>query len=267
MTTATINYFQPPTECPACKTALEMDGAYLVCRGDDCPAQVAGSMRRWVEKIGVLHFGESLVEALIDAKMVEDIADLYEVDPDVAAKLVMGDRLAGGTATKGFANLHARKELDLHIFVGSLGIPLIGRSMAQTIVDGGFDTLDKMSMATPAQIAAIPGMGQTKALAFVKGFWERIHLIGKLLSAGVKIKTRASGIMNGKTMCQTGFRDKAQEDAFVAQGGSIKSGVSKDLSYLVCVDKSSNSGKMGKAKTYGTEILTCEEMWKILLGK
>lgn len=253
------------SHCPACQTPLVMDGEYLVCRGDNCPAQTKGAITRWISKIGVLHFGESLVEALMEAGMVEDIADLYTVDPHVAAKLVVSNRLAGGTATKAFANLNARKELDLHVFLGSLGIPLIGRSMAQTIVNGGFDTLDKISQATPAQIAAIPGVGQTKAVSFVKGFWDRISLIAKLLSVGVTIKRKIVGAMTGKSMCVTGFRDQDLCDAFEAQGGTVKSGVSRGLDYLVAKDPTDNSGKLAKARQYGTKVIGIDDM-KQLLG-
>ena len=67
--------------------------------------------------------GETLIEALIDAGMVLDPGDLYTVDPDEAAKLLIGGRVAGGTATKAFKNLHKKKQLDLaNLLVKELSI-------------------------------------------------------------------------------------------------------------------------------------------------
>ena len=68
--------FEPPETCPECGSPTVMDGEYLVCNGDACPAQIKGMITRWIKKIGVLHFGDTLVEALISAGLVEDIADL-----------------------------------------------------------------------------------------------------------------------------------------------------------------------------------------------
>ena len=75
------NVIQTPSCCPECNTALEMDGEYLVCRGEDCPAQVLGGISRWVTKIGVLGLGDSIIEALIEYAGVTDPADLYTLDP------------------------------------------------------------------------------------------------------------------------------------------------------------------------------------------
>jgi len=265
----TRNYFQVPTECPECHTKLERDGEYLVCRGEECPAQIVGAIERWIKKIGVLHFGRALIEALVDADLVEDIADLYTADPDTAAALYMGERRVGGTASKAFKNLHAKRELDLHVFVGALGIPLIGRSMAKMLVDGGLDSLDKMYQTDVAAVANIPGVGQTKATSFCTGYWNRMGLIAKLLGAGVTIKKVVDGPLSGKTFCLTGFRDPALQDALEGAGGVVK-GVSKKLDYLVLQDPSSTSGKAKKARSYNDKgqaniaLIGIDDAWALV---
>lgn len=255
-TTAPRNYFAPPTTCPCCQGSVTWDGEYLVCRNDDCSAQVAGSVKRWVKKIGVLHVGDSLIETLVDAGMVEDPADLYTLDPAQVANLTMGQRRVGSTADKAINNLNKAKELDLHVLVGSLGIPMVGRSTVEKIVEAGFDTLDKMLKATEAQIAAIPGVGPVKGHNFVKGFYERLWLIWKLLGNGIKIKRKIQGRFTGMTALVTGFRgadEKAIVDAFTAEGGVMKSSVSRSLTYLICKDANSQSGKAKKARDYNAQ--------------
>jgi len=255
--------FDVPTSCPECNTRLERDGEYLVCRGLDCPAQIAGAIKRWVQKIGVLHCGEALIEALIEAGMVQDMADLYLLDPDKAASVDINGRRAGGSATKAITNLNSKKTLPIHVFVGALGIPLIGRSMAKIIVDAGYTSLSDMLKAHISDIAKIPGVGDTKARSFVEGFFDRAGLIVKLTTdAGIRVQA-ATGPLVGTSFCLTGFRDAKLTDALEKLGATVKGSVSKKLDYLVSSDPNSQTGKATKARQYGTKVIGIDEANKM----
>lgn len=251
--------FDTPNACPACTGALIRDGEYLVCRNEDCEAQTAGAVKRWVKKVGVLHVGDTLIEALVEAGFVEDPADLYTLDADKVADLEIGGRRVGGTADKAITNLNAKKAMPIHVLVGSLGLsPLIGRSMVETIAAGGYDTLSKMFKAKISDIAAIPGVGQTKAEAFVHGFANKSWLIAKLLGNGIEI-TVSSGALVGTTWCFTGFRDATLAAAIEAQGGTVKDSASKSLTYLVALDPTGNSTKLAAARKNGTKVIGKDE--------
>jgi DNA ligase (NAD+) len=258
-----------PLVCPDCNTAVIRDGAYLICpNGDTCPAQISGAIKRWIAKIGIKHFGTSLIDMLCETGTIERIADLYRLDPAKVAAMDMGGRKVGGSADKAFKNLHAATTMPLHVFVGSLGIPLIGRSMAKTLVDAGLDSLNAMSKAKIADVANIPGVGQTKAEAFVDGFWDLLDrgtIAG--LMAHITIAAKATGAFTGKSICMTGFRDNTMVTAIEGQGGTVKSGVSKSLTILVTKDPASTSGKAAKARKYGTEVIGIDEMWDRLGGR
>ena len=259
-----------PDNCPECGTAVVRQGAYLVCpNGETCPAQISGAMKRWIAKIGVKHFGTALIDLLCETGKVERIADLYLLDPDKVAAMEFPDcRRVGGVAAKAFKNLHAKTTLPLHVFIGSLGIPLIGRSMAKTIVDAGYDSLNAMSKAKAADVAAIPGMGSTKATAFVDGFWELLDRgVVASLRAHIDIAAKATGAFSDKSLCMTGFRDAQMVSAIESQGGTVKSGVSKGLDILVIKDPTSASGKAQKARKYGTELVGIDDMWNRLGGR
>jgi len=230
-----------------------------MCKNEDCEAQAAGAIKRWVKKIGVLHVGETLIEAWVETGLIADPADLYTMDPDAAEDTDLGGRKAGGSAAKAIKNLNAKKVLPLHVIVGSLGIPMIGRSMAKTIVDAGYDSLSKLYKAKIGQIASISGVGQSKADAFVKGFAKRAGMVGKLVGeAGIEVQV-VSGALAGKTFCFTGFRDRDLQESLEKNGGTVKSGVSKGLDYLVMLDPTSTSGKAQKARKYGTSLITPDE--------
>jgi len=163
-------------------------------------------------------------------------------------------------------NLHAKKELPLHVLVGSLGIDLWGRSMCKKLVDQGYDTLEKMQNATAAEIAALPQMGQTKAHSFVDGLKAQAgNLRGILLH--ITIKPPCTGPLKGLTVCMTGFRDADMHTAIEQAGGTVKGSVSKGLSFLVLKDINSTSSKAKKAKAQGTQCIGIEHMWGLLGGR
>jgi len=266
----TTIYFSAPTECPECGTPTTMDGAYLMCSNTlGCPAQISGAVKRWVSKLGIKFMGETLIDALCDQGAIKGIADLYRLDPFLVSNMEMNGRKVGASANRGWDSLEAHKDLPLHVFVGSLGIPLIGRSMAKTIVDGGFDTLDKMKAATVGDLAAIPKVGGTKAQSFVDGLalLDRRGVLDDLLSVGITIQAPATGDLKGVSVCMSGFRDADMVNAIEAQGGTIKSSVGKTLGYLVLKDPKSTSGKAKKAHQYGVAVIGIEEMWEKLGGR
>lgn len=258
-------YFLAPTLCPACDHKLVMDGEYLVCRGEDCSAQVLGGISRWVKKIGVLGMGDSVIEALIEHAGVTDAADLYALDATKCESIVTasGSRL-GRTAHIVLDELRSKSDVALFAFVGSLGIPDTGRSICKSIEDAGFDTLEKMEAATVAEIASIPGMGSTKAQKFVDGFRARRTLMDKLQDNGVSIKAKSVGVMTGKSVCFTGVRSPELEKAIENAGGTVKGSVGSGLTYLVQKDKASQSGKSQKAVSLGVQITDLDGMWAIL---
>jgi DNA ligase (NAD+) len=254
----------PPTDCPCCGTALQMDGEYLVCNGTMCSAQVSGSIKRWVKKVGILDWGTSVIDVLVDSELIKDPADLYKLDETTLSAVQLSGRRVGSGAKTMLANLHAKTDLPVNVVVGSLGIDLMGRSMVKKLVDAGYDTLDALATATVQEFASVPGMGQTKAEAFHSGFHFRSGLISKLVMNGITIKAPSTGFLKGMTVCMTGFRDAAMHDAIEAAGGTIKSSVVRDLDYLVAKDPSSTSGKAKKARDQLTHIVSIEDMQSLL---
>lgn len=266
------DFFDPPSHCPCCDSALAMDGEYLVCQNLDCSAQVMGSLKRWLVKNGVLHFGDALLTAVTEEGMVKTIGDLYRLQEDQFASLEMDGRRVGGMAKRALKSLHSKKEITLDHFVGSLGIPLVGRKGVLLLMKAGFDDLDKLDRASFGELAAVDGFGPTKAASFEAGFASRKNLMLDILAAGVSIKEpevvqQTGTAMAGQVVCMTGFRDKDMATAIEAAGGEISSGVSKKTTLLVAKDPASTSGKAKKARSQGTEIIGPDAMWDRLGGR
>jgi len=260
--------FHTPDKCPVCATAVKMEGEYLLCPNTEtCPAQVSGAVKAWVTKIGLKGWGETIIDTLCEQGIINSPADLYKLDAGELADVQMEGRRVGGTADIILTELHAKKDMPLHVLVGSLNIPLCSRSTCKTLVDAGFDTLDKMRAAKMVEVAAVPSMGVGRAEAFVRGLLTRKELIDALLAAGITVAKPSDGPLKGKSFCMTGFRDSDMQAAIEAAGGTIKSGVSKDLTTLIAKDWKSNSGKAQKAQQYGVEVIGIDEMWDRLGGQ
>ena len=91
-----------------------------------------------------------------------------------------------------------------------------------------------------------------------------------LASGTITIIAAAEGLFSGKTFCFTGelvSMKRADAEQIVRNlGGSCKSSVTKDLSYLVTNDTESGSSKNKKAAQFGIPVIT-EKEFLSLAGK
>ena len=256
----------PPTECPACGTTLFEDGEYLFCpNSSKCPAQVAGSVKNWTKKLGVLGWGDAVVDALCNAGLISDISSIYYLsNSDIAELELASGRVVGNaTAVKMVENLHSANTIPIHVFIGSLGIQGIGRSLCKELVDRGLTTLDKMLRATIDDIAEIQGFGQVRASLFCDSVKSMEPMIDRILSADIEITSPTRGKLTGISVCLTGFRDKELSDRIESLGGVIKSSVGRGLTYLVQKNKDSTSAKAVAASNLGIEVISVEKMNEI----
>ena len=247
---------EPPASCATCDATLEKSGEYLSCRNRKCRALVEGRIQNWIDAIGVLEWGDKLIAQLVDADLVREPADLYKLTAEQIAKL---ERRGMTIANKVLANLRAQLPLSLPKFLAALGIENFGLQTAKALVAAGYDSLDKLQAAKLDELAPLPGVGPAKAKAIVEGMKARKSEIARLLAAGVVPVTQASaGPLAGKTFCFTGAlgRPRKELEKLVEErGGTLLSGVTKELNYLVMADPNSGSSKAQKAKQYGTQCL------------
>ena len=245
-----------PTACATCQQPLARRGEYLVCTNLECRALVEGRIQRWVGVQDIHEWGDKLIAQLVEAKLVREPADLYKLQLDDIASLERRGKLI---AKKVLENLRAKLPLSLPVFLASLGIDEFALETAKLIVGSGYDTLEKVQAVTADELAQIKGMGAIRAKAVVAGLEARRDEIARLLAAGVvPVAPSAGGALAGKTFCFTGALSrprKEYEGMVEMHGGSVLSGVTKDLAYLVLADASSGSSKAEKARKYGTQCI------------
>jgi DNA ligase (NAD+) len=244
---------KPPATCATCDSTLVKIGEYLACRNKRCQALIEGRIENWLDAIGVLEWGDALIRQLVEAKLVGEPADLYQLRPEQIATLERRGMVIG---KKVIDNLRAQLPVTLPAFLAALGIEGFGLQTAKAIVAAGFDTLDKVQQATLAELSAIPGVGPSKGNAAFEGLKERKAEIARLVAAGVEpiTKTKAGPLL-GRTFCFTGALSRPRkelEQLVEDNGGTLLAGVTKELNYLVMADPESGSSKSQKARQYGT---------------
>ena len=245
-----------PTKCGVCASKLVSEGEFISCRNTECRAVVEGRIKNWVEAQDVHDFGGHIVGELVRAKLVKEPSDLYKLRFEDVAKL---EHMGEISAKKILANLRAKLPLSLPLFLASLGIEHFALLTAKLIVSNGFDTLEKVRQATEAQLTKIPGLGPSKAKVVVEGLKVRSAEIERLLAVGVvPVAPAHGGPLLGQSFCFTGALSrprKEYEDMVEKHGGTLLSGVTKDLKYLVMADPNSGSSKAEKARKYGTKCI------------
>lgn len=200
--------------------------------------------------------GEKNVVALVDAKLVHDLADIYALKKEEVLKL---DRFAEVSAQKLIDAIQAKKSPELPRFIFGLGIRHVG---SQTAIDLAeyFGSLERLSTATLDQLLRVEGIGAVVAESVLGWFADEdnLELLKKFVALDVQphYESKAKGPLMGKSFVITGTleqlsRDEAA-DKIRALGGTFQSSVGKDTSYLV-VGKNVGASKLAKAAKFGTE--------------
>lgn len=201
--------------------------------------------------------GEKNVVALVDAGLVADLADIYDISKKQLLEL---DRFGEISAEKLVNAIAASKQPPLERFIYGLGIRHVG---AQTAIDLArtFESIDGLAAATIDQLEAVEGIGKVVAESIAAWFGDEdnLALLEKFKNAGVAPHfERKTGKLAGQSFVITGTlqtmsRDEAA-DRIRALGGTFQSSVAKDTTYLVAGGKVGAS-KLTKAKQYGTRII------------
>ena len=210
--------------------------------------------------------GEKNVEALVDAELVRDLADIYTLAKE---QLLTLERFADISAQKLIDAIAAKKQPPLERFVYGLGIRHVG---AQTAIDlvNHFESLDKLAQAGIDELQSVDGVGVVVAESIVAWFADEDNaaLLEKFTLLGVTPIYKAKrGELAGKSFVITGTlqsmsRDQAAEK-IRALGGTFQTSVGKDTTYLVAGGKVGAS-KLARAEKYGTKVIDEAVFMKIV---
>ena len=213
--------------------------------------------------------GEKNVEALVEAGLVNDLADIYLLEKK---QLLALERFAEISAQKLITAIADKKQPNLERFLYGLGIRHIG---AQTAIDlaNRFESIERLALATIDELRKVDGVGEIVAESVVAWFADEdnMKLLQKFADLGVAPQfNKKSGRLVGQSFVITGTLQSMGRDAAADNirelGGTFQTAVAKDTTYLVAGGKVGAS-KLKKAEQYGTKIIDEQEFLAIIAGK
>jgi DNA ligase (NAD+) len=264
--------FVMPTHCPDCNTKLvkmKADDAAWRCPNEACPSRAWKRIEHFASKsaLDIEGLGEKNVIALLNAGLVNDVADIYALTEEQVVAL---DRFAKVSAAKLVTAIQAKKQPPLAKFIYGLGIRHIG---TQTAIDlaNKFRSLEAVAAATIDDLAAVEGIGDVVAESAVEYFSEpsTLTLLEKFKAQGVwpTEVTQVGGKLSGQNFVVTGTLQTMSRDAAAekirALGGTFQSAVGKDTDYLVA-GANVGASKLAKAAKYGTKQLSEDDLIRLL---
>ncbi len=252
-----------PAACPVCGSSLIKDSGESAWRCENliCDAQIKRRIEHFCSRdaMDITGFGEAAVAQLVDAGLVRDPADMYDL---TAEKLIQIDRIGEKSADNMIRAIQKSREQTLERLVYALGIRYVGEESAKDI-SKYCKTIDRLLTIREEELVTIHGIGERTAQSIRRFSDDPLNrkLIQRLVAAGVNPVYENTSIKKplflGKTFVLTGilptFTRQQAKVLIEERGGQVTGSVSKKTDFVLAGTDSGS--KLDKAKALGIEII------------
>ncbi|WP_121744229.1 NAD-dependent DNA ligase LigA [Natronorubrum halophilum] len=267
-------HYEMPANCPVCGSPVERDGPIAFCTGGlACDAQLRRSIEYYAGDGGLdlEGLGEKSVRQLVDAGLLESVADLYELEFEELTDL---EGWGETSAENLLSELEASREPPLDDFLSALGIPHVGPTTARELARefGAFEAFREAAEADPGRLEGVDDVGETVAQQLHEFFASEANAaaVDALLE---HVSPRESELesggddLEGLTFVFTGSlsgvtRGEAKETV-EAHGANATGSVSGNTDYLV-VGESPGQTKRDDAEENDVPIVDEDEFRELL---
>lgn len=287
-----------PSVCPECGWRVERQGeeAAIRCTNPHCPALGREGLIHFVSRdaMNIDGCGPSVINALLDAGLVRDAADLYSLRKEDLLKL---ERMGEKSADNLLAALAESKKNELDKLLFALGIRHVGAKVARTLAAlyGSMDNLLNTGVVELAKITELKkqaknkkqakksnaedkfkDMGEKIAESVVTWFStpSNLDLLERLAAAGLTMTftppaSQEDNPFFGKTLVFTGTMPTLgrAEAKTMAQdvGAKVSGSVSKKTDYVIAGAEAGS--KLEKAQQLGVTVIDEAEFLRMLKGE
>ena len=264
--------FQMPQHCPVCGSAVERDEGEAVFRctgGLVCGAQRIQSILHFASRraMNIEGLGAKLVVQLVDAGLVNSVADLYRLEREQLAGL---ERMGEKSADNLLAELEKSKTPDLDRLLFALGVREVGEVTAASLARH-FGSLEKIMAASEEDLVEVPDVGPVVA-SHVRVFFKEPHnveIIKELETAGLHWQAPETNEgeqpLAGQIWVLTGALGMPRARArtmLESLGARVTGSVSAKTTFVLAGEAA--GAKLRKAESLGVEVLD-EETFRTLL--
>ena len=261
-----------PEFCPICGQPVDYmdnDGVItLVCNNPNCEGKLVNRIDHFAGKKGLDIKGLSLSTfgKLIDWGWINNIIDIYSLK-NHRDEWVEKPQFGPTSVDKALQSIEDNKNTTLDKFISAIGIPLIGKTVANRLVKI-FPTYEAFRNAvkdSKYHFYEIDGFGIEMDDAIKNFDYREADAIYKLLTIPeVKVEEKKdidlTVVVTGKLKM---FKNRAEFVSAVENiGGKVASAVSKKVDMLINNDINSESSKNIAAKKLGIPIITEQEFFE-----
>ena len=262
-------HFDIPKICPVCgsRTAIN-ESSQLYCTNPDCDGKLINKLDHFCGKKGldIKGLSKATLEKLIDWGWVNSCVDLFSLQ-DHAKEWVVKPGFGAKSVEKILDSIEESKNCSTEAFIASLGIPLIGRTIAADLAKK-FETYEALSKAIDEgyDFTKLPGFAWAKSQALTNFDYteaDKLYGILNVKPAPTVVEASEQPLKDMKFVI-TGsvkhFKNRTELQGLIEKcGGKVVSAISKNVDYLINNDAESTSAKNVAAKKLGIPILTEEE--------
>ena len=259
-----------PSNCPICNSPLEVieSDAKRRCVNTLCPALIQGSIIHFASRdaMDIKGLGEKVVEELFNAHLINNYADIYELKAEQ-----LEDREGWGkvSAENLIEAVNESKNIPFERVLFALGLRHVGVIAARLLAEH-FKSMDRLMNATINDLENVKGIGTETAVSILKSLKDENmnQIITRLKYYGLQmeyVQSNTGASLQGKSFLITGTLDKPRkyyEELILANGGSLLSGVSKNLDFLIAGEKAGS--KLEKANKLGVKVISQDEFLNMI---
>lgn len=257
-----------PTKCPICggEVAIKKSAntEVLVCTNPHCVAKIEGKILHFIGAHGldIESMSIATVRDLIKLGWLTKMSDIFTLknhrDEWVQLKGYgenSVDKILEGIPTS----------LELWKIIASAGIPNVEKQTAKLIAEH-FNNYKEFRDAIDNKwnFEQLNGIGTITATTIMNFDYSEID---EVMAYITEKQTITGGVLDNMSFCITGKLSRKRDELvkiIEANGGKIAS-VGKGLTYLICNDKLSTSGKSKKAKDLGIPVISEDEFMLMLM--
>lgn len=256
-----------PNVCPVCGEPTVINKKYetevLVCPNPKCGAKIEGKLLQFIGSHGldIESMSTATIRDLINLGWLTKMSDVFNLRTH-RDEWIQIKGYGEGSVDKILEGIPS--SIELWKVIASAGIPNVEKQTSILIADT-FNTWEAFREAidNSFDFTTIKGIGSVTSNTIKNFDYSEIDEVMSYLIIKQKIE---GGKLANMTFCITGKLSRKRDDLvkIIEENGGKIASVGKTLTYLICNDKTSTSGKYKKAKDLGIPVITEDEFLSMI---
>lgn len=246
-----------PMFCPSCAEKLVEVGVDLKCLNSDCYDNIYKKIEHFFVTLGA----ENVAEKTFQNLGVKSVKQAYELDEFTIGMKEGFGLTSGETIVREIQNTLKTTPDKL---LAAFGIPFVGVENARKIMN--VYTFEELFSNDYIDISSIPGLGEKIEKIFNEHIKNYSQVYDYLLSIGLEFKKENDMKFKGLifTLTGDGPKDRNSITKDIEEVGGLVKNLTKKSNYLVCNDITTMTTKAKKARQYGIEMITYDDLYEMI---